>query len=228
MKLRTFITIIFILSSVYSLCIENDMETLAIQPSVVASKTNDEIPHSAIRLRILANSDRLQDQWVKRKVRDQIVLEIKKWATQPANIQEARKDIRQKLPLFEQIAVQTLHRYGFTYPVKVDFGQVPFPTKLYGSKVYPAGNYEALRITLGNGKGDNWWCVLFPPLCFVDMSNGDAVESKSTSPLATTITEPAPVYAAGAHDNTPKVEKSEPKPKVEVRFFLLEKLTEIF
>ena len=64
---------------------------------------------------------------------------------------------------------------GLQQTVKVEFGKAEFPTKLYGQFLYPAGEYEAIVITLGEGKGANWWCVLFPPLCFLDFSSGTAV-----------------------------------------------------
>ena len=98
--------------------------------------------------------------------------------------------------------------------MRVDFGQVPFPTKLYGNQVYPAGNYEALRITIGKGEGENWWCVLFPPLCFIDMSNGDAIQDES-------------VQSASLAPHKQPPAKNNSKKTVEVRFFLLEKGREV-
>ncbi len=178
-----------------------------------------QIPDQAIRLRILANSDRSEDQWLKRQVRDEIIKEMETWVRQPRTIEEARQAIKQHLPRFEQIAEKTVERHGFSYPVKVDYGRVPFPTKLYGDRVYPAGNYEALRVTLGEGKGGNWWCVLFPPLCFVDMSNGDAVPKEDNKTLSASIASSEQIYAAQI--------KKEKKDRVEVRFLILEKLDSI-
>ncbi|WP_081943770.1 stage II sporulation protein R [Thermoactinomyces daqus] len=184
------------------------------------SPSAPEIPKQAIRLRILANSDSVGDQWLKRRVRDAIVREIGTWALKPKNIEEARRAIRERLPLLRRIAEQTVHHYGYSYPVKVDFGQVPFPTKLYGNKIYPAGNYEALRITIGKGLGSNWWCVLFPPLCFIDMSNGDAIDGKETTQT---------LSASAAQDvyvemNGQAREKSSAEGKLQVRFLLLDQL----
>ncbi|SFI66997.1 stage II sporulation protein R [Thermoflavimicrobium dichotomicum] len=212
-----FFLFIFVIMGLFSFHVIND-EIWA--GSKVLSGTDKEIPEQAIRLRILANSDTVQDQWLKRKVRDQVVEEIQSWAAQPRNLDEARKLIGKRIPLFQQIAEQTVRQYGFTYPVKVDFGQVPFPTKLYGEKVYPAGNYEALRITLGKGEGDNWWCVLFPPLCFVDMGSGEAIPKKSAS-LSASLTPKTEVLAAAADE---EVNGSEPE-SWQVRFLLVEQLT---
>lgn len=216
MKARTyflFIILVFCAWMAYSHLGTDDMR------GVRDASGDVEIPDQAIRLRILANSDRVEDQRLKRQVRDEVIKEMETWVRKPRTIEEARQVIKQHLPRFEQIAEETVARHGFSYPVQVDFGLVPFPTKLYGDKVYPAGNYEALRITLGEGKGDNWWCVLFPPLCFVDMSNGDAVPKENNKTLSASIASSDQVYAAQI--------KKEKKDSVEVRFLILEKLNDI-
>jgi stage II sporulation protein R len=133
------------------------------------------IPSDAIRLRILANSDREEDQRVKRLVRDDVNAEITKWVSTLTSKQEAKQVIQEGLPELQQIAENVLIEENVNQSVKVEFGKVDFPTKLYGEFLYPAGEYEAILITLGEGKGANWWCVLFPPLCFLDFSNGVAV-----------------------------------------------------
>ncbi|SHE97400.1 stage II sporulation protein R [Seinonella peptonophila] len=179
-----------------------------------ASLDQPAIPAQAIRLRILANSNTVQDQWLKRKVRDQIVSEMKQWAQQPKTRAEARQLIRKRLPQLQEIAIETIRRYGFSYPVHLQFGRVPFPTKLYGEQVYPAGFYEALLIRIGRGEGDNWWCVLFPPLCFVEMQNGDAVQAHSSASLVDNQ-----AYAEEAK----RVEQEQPP---QVRFLLLDKYRE--
>ena len=133
------------------------------------------IPSDAIRLRILANSDSGEDQRVKRLVRDEVNAEITKWVSDLTSKQEAKKVIKDGLPELQQIAESVLEGQNVNQSVKVEFGKVDFPTKLYGEFLYPAGEYEAILITLGKGAGANWWCVLFPPLCFLDFSNGVAV-----------------------------------------------------
>ena len=144
------------------------------------------IPEEAIRLRIIANSDSPEDQWLKRKVRDAVTEAVQPWVNSLEDIQEARNVIEDHLPELQKLVNQTIKESGFSYSddAKVELGKVPFPTKMYGQMVYPAGEYEALRITLGAGEGQNWWCVLFPPLCFVDISSGDAVPNavESTEP----------------------------------------------
>ncbi|WJQ00281.1 stage II sporulation protein R [Geobacillus stearothermophilus] len=133
------------------------------------------IPDEAIRLRILANSDADKDQQLKRKVRDAVNAQINGWVAELTSVDEAKRVIRSHLPEIEQTVARVLREEQSSQSYHVQFGSVQFPTKVYGNYVYPAGTYDALLITLGEGKGANWWCVLFPPLCFLDFSNGDAV-----------------------------------------------------
>ncbi|MBP3039085.1 stage II sporulation protein R [Bacillaceae bacterium Marseille-Q3522] len=133
------------------------------------------IPAEAIRLRILANSDKEADQAIKRSVRNAVNKEITNWVSDLTSLEEARSLIQSRLPEIQAIAERVVQEQGSSQTVKTEFGKVEFPTKLYGQFLYPAGEYEAILITLGEGSGANWWCVLFPPLCFLDFSNGVAV-----------------------------------------------------
>ncbi|MEX2459732.1 MAG: stage II sporulation protein R [Paenibacillaceae bacterium] len=142
------------------------------------------IPEQSIRLRILANSDSIEDQVMKRRVRDAVIAQMNTWVKEPDGIENARRVVREQLPALQTLVTSELALYGYHYTVQVELGQVPFPTKMYGTRVYPAGNYEALRITLGRGEGQNWWCVLFPPLCFVDAVTGEAVGKATASDKA--------------------------------------------
>ena len=133
------------------------------------------IPEQSIRLRILAHSDGVADQWIKRQVRDAITEQVNAWMDEADTIVEARAVIASRMNELQQRVGGVLAEHGINYAYQVDLGQVEFPTKMYGNQVYPAGKYEALRIVLGEGQGQNWWCVLFPPLCFVDLATGEAV-----------------------------------------------------
>lgn len=144
-----------------------------------AAVAGGQIPQEAIRLRILANSDNPADQVVKRLVRDEIVKAMNGWVSGPQTIEEARQTIKANMPEIERITAEVLRSRGFDYSSSAELGMVSFPTKMYGNQVYPAGDYEALRITLGEGGGQNWWCVLFPPLCFIDAASGEASAASS-------------------------------------------------
>ncbi|QWC22673.1 stage II sporulation protein R [Bacillus haikouensis] len=161
--------LILTLGTIVSLYIPKQEITTAQEPMV--------IPQEAIRLRILANSDLEKDQNVKRLVRDEVNKEITKWVGSLTSQDEAKKVIKAGLPELQTIAENVVAAEGLDQDVKIDFGKVQFPTKLYGQYLYPAGEYEAVLITLGKGEGANWWCVLYPPLCFLDFSTGNAVRS---------------------------------------------------
>lgn len=139
------------------------------------------VPEESIRLRILANSDSPQDQQIKRIIRDRVIAYVSQWAQDARDVNDARSVIRSHLPELQQLVRDTLDEKGFTYDSDVQLGPTEFPTKMYGTQVFPAGTYEAVLITLGNSEGRNWWCVMFPPLCFVDISSGDtAVQKRET------------------------------------------------
>lgn len=136
------------------------------------------IPEDAIRLRILAHSNSEQDQVVKRIIRDKVRAEITSWIEHYRTHEEAKAEIEKRLPQIEALVETELQKAGLNIPSSVQLGIFSFPTKLYGHIVYPAGEYETVLITLGDGLGANWWCVLFPPLCFLDIDNGEAVKNK--------------------------------------------------
>ncbi|KPL59378.1 stage II sporulation protein R [Rossellomorea vietnamensis] len=151
--------------------------SLYIPKQEMAAQETMVIPEEAIRLRILANSDLDGDQNVKRLVRDEVNKEITNWVSTLTSQDEAKAVIKEGLPQLQKIAEDVVAAEGMDQSVKVEFGKVDFPTKLYGQYLYPAGEYEAVLITLGKGEGANWWCVLYPPLCFLDFSTGNAVRS---------------------------------------------------
>nr|WP_028608319.1 stage II sporulation protein R [Paenibacillus harenae] len=183
-----------------------------------AAVAGGQIPQEAIRLRILANSDNPADQIVKRLVRDEIVQAMNGWVTGPQSIEEARRTIMAHMPEIERITAKVLESRGFNYGSAAELGVVPFPTKMYGNKVYPAGEYEALRITLGNGEGQNWWCVLFPPLCFIDAASGEAVAAPAeVSAQAETVDADAGEAVQAAAAEAPSGENAP-----EAKFFLWE------
>ena len=127
-----------------------------------------------IRLHVIANSDSPEDQALKLHVRDRLLLSFGETFEDTRTMNQARVLIRENLDEMEAMARTEIRRLGYDYPVKAQLGIFPFPTKAYGDVVYPAGSYEALRVVIGEGTGANWWCVMFPPLCFVDVSGGVA------------------------------------------------------
>lgn len=180
------------------------------------------IPDEAIRLRILANSDADKDQQLKRKVRDAVNAQINGWVAELTSVDEAKRVIRSHLPEIEQTVARVLREEQSSQSYHVQFGSVQFPTKVYGNYVYPAGTYDALLITLGEGKGANWWCVLFPPLCFLDFSNGDGSPAGTNEPVSaesvrsmeagsTQNSEAAEAEAEAMRSGEQAIEQDEPK-----------------
>ncbi|EST12402.1 stage II sporulation protein R [Sporolactobacillus laevolacticus] len=171
------------------------------QYSTTKADQKGPIPQDAIRLRILANSDSLADQTVKRQVRDAVNANITRWVQRLKTTDQAKQVIRSHMPEIRRTIDQTLRKAHADSAFKVKLGKADFPTKMYGNFVYPAGKYDALVVTLGDGRGANWWCVLFPPLCFLDFSNSEAV----ANPNAAAKTETAPQSAEKTADTGTQV-----------------------
>ncbi|PEK35638.1 stage II sporulation protein R [Bacillus pseudomycoides] len=145
----------------------------------VDAKGKTVIPKEAVRLRILANSDSKEDQALKRKVRDEVKMQIDGWVADLKSFEDAGRVIQSQIPEIEKTVANTLKREGSKESFQVTFSKnIKFPTKVYGNFIYPAGEYEAVLISIGKGEGANWWCVLFPPMCFLDFSSGSAVKKE--------------------------------------------------
>lgn len=138
------------------------------------------IPSSAIRFRVLANSNSPRDQKIKEEVRDRLQSELYMLLENTKSINEARVLIKDKIIDFNNIVEEELENESYSY--NIDYGMHEFPEKSYKGVIYEAGEYESLLVTLGEGKGDNWWCVLFPPLCLLEAeekTNATEIEYKS-------------------------------------------------
>lgn len=126
-----------------------------------------------LRLHILAASDSMADQAVKLRVRDAILSIEGAGLSAVSSREEARALIESDAARIQQTAESVLADAGFAYGARMSMGIYPFPNRRYGGALYPAGDYLALRVVLGEGKGKNWWCVLFPPLCILEVKDGD-------------------------------------------------------
>lgn len=117
-----------------------------------------------IRLHVVANSDGVEDQKVKLLVRDRILRETEELLAVESR-EEALERLAEKKGYLIQAAEDELQKYGFNYHAGLEMGEFNFPERKYEFGVLPAGQYQALRVVLGKGSGENWWCVLFPPVC---------------------------------------------------------------
>lgn len=140
--------------------------------SSYAHTVSGNLSDNFFRLHILANSDSKSDQDLKLKVRDAIIEYMKLQNFSNSTKEEVISFVENNLESYKFIAEKVISEEGFDYPVSVEVGNFLFPTKIYGNISLPSGYYDALRINIGNAEGQNWWCSLFPPLCFVDISSG--------------------------------------------------------
>lgn len=131
-------------------------------------KIQKEISSKIIRFHMRANSDSEEDQKLKLKVRDEVMAYLDERLPKSGSVKDAKAVLNDNIEEIGQIALATIHKEGYNYSVSVYFEKSYFPIKTYGDMVFPAGKYEAFRIDIGDSEGKNWWCVLFPPLCFVD------------------------------------------------------------
>ena len=141
-----------------------------------------------IRFHVIANSDSDKDQKLKLKVRDEVISYLQPKLENSNSIEESEKIIKNEYKTLENISKKVISKNGYNYIVKVGLEYSNFPAKQYSSVVLPAGKYKALRIIIGEGKGKNWWCVMFPPLCFIDDQNG-IIDEKTDKKLKEVLTE---------------------------------------
>ena len=138
------------------------------------------IPKEAIRFRVIANSNTQEDQALKVNVKDSLNQELTTLLKDSNSIEESRTILKNNIPNIENNINNTLKSNNKTEAYQINYGNNYFPEKEYKGVTYPEGEYESLVVTLGEGKGENWWCVLFPPLCLLEASetNNDEVEYK--------------------------------------------------
>ena len=151
-----------ILSALLTACVWRT-ETVSAKMETAQKHMAEEV----LRFHVLANSDSKEDQELKMTVKDEVVswLEAKMDCD---SLEETKNFIRSHLTGIEEVAEETVRREGYSYPVQAALEWTDFPEKSYGDVTFPAGSYEALRIQIGEAKGHNWWCVLYPNLCFID------------------------------------------------------------
>lgn len=140
----------------------------------------DSIKDEIIRFHVKANSDMEEDQAFKLKVRDEILEETGILFEKSQSIDETRDIIEENMDNIKGITEEMIRKEGKNLSVDVSLKNRNFPTKKYGNITFPSGEYETLQVTLGEGKGENWWCVMFPPLCFVDIENGNVNKAEES------------------------------------------------
>ena len=153
-----------------------------------AKSVSEDLENSVFRLHVIANSDSKEDQNLKYIVRDKLLQYMNSYLSSTSTKEDAIKIANEHLDEFKQVAINTIKEQGYSYNVNVKVGNFEFPTKTYGDISLPAGFYDALRVEIGEAKGQNWWCVMFPPLCFVDVTSG-VVPEESKKELQNNLSE---------------------------------------
>ena len=133
-------------------------------------REQSDLADSVLRLHVLANSDSESDQTLKLKVRDRVLAEAETILPEGASLEEAERRLEENLPRLAAASAEVVAQEGYDYPVSASLEETWFPTKEYEDFALPAGRYQALRIVIGEGEGQNWWCVVFPPLCLGSVS----------------------------------------------------------
>lgn len=165
-----------------------------------------------LRFHVLANSNSGKDQALKLEVKSLLVQTINEGLDPAADKEETCAYILEHQEALETVAETYMKKAGYDYPAKIELTHSYFPTKAYGDVVLPCGTYDAARVTIGSGRGRNWWCVLYPQLCFVDASY--AVMPDSSKALLAEVLNPDDCQALFDHRDT----------QIQVRFKLLELL----
>jgi len=132
----------------------------------------EDISNNVFRLHVIANSNSNEDQNLKYLVRDELIKYMDALCKNVSSKEEAIKIAKENKDEFYNIAQKVIYDNGFNYDVNIDIGNFSFPTKSYGDIALPAGFYDALKVEIGSSSGQNWWCVMFPSLCFVDITEG--------------------------------------------------------
>ncbi len=190
----------------------------ALNSSGATDTIKDLSPESIIRFHVIANSDSDEDQLLKYEVRDEILKVVAPRLAESKSLEESRQLLEEMEEQLLDIANSVIESSGTDYDVNINHGKHIFPTKSYGRILLPGGEYEAVKIEIGAAEGENWWCVLFPPICFVNVEESTtvAVDGKPGIPLDTA----GKLISEKESDKMPKkdVNKEERKPKV--KFFL--------
>ena len=132
------------------------------------SSVQQKLAGEVLRFHVLANSDREKDQNLKMKVKERVISYMKEQLPNAENVEMTKAWTRSHAGDLEKVAQEVVWEEGYTYSVKAELTTSYFPDKTYGDVMFPAGWYEALRIEIGSAQGKNWWCVLYPNLCFLD------------------------------------------------------------
>lgn len=162
--------------------------------TIYSEALQEDVAQNVLRLHVLANSDSREDQALKLSVRDRLLEESRALFIDCTTPKESRTVFLKEKERLEKAAKDEIQKNGYTYPVTLSLEKTYFPTRYYENIALPAGEYDAVRVEIGKAAGQNWWCVMFPPLCFVD----ESVDAESSVQLADAVGEDAAVLTPDA------------------------------
>ena len=209
-RLSILVLSLIVVMSIMSISISGEVKKI--------STASEDYKNKLIRFHVIANSDSDEDQNLKLKVRDAVIDYLQPKLELSSSIEESETIIKSEYKELENISKNIVLENGYKYDISVGIDYSTFPTKQYSNVVLPAGEYKALRIIIGEGKGKNWWCVMFPPLCFVD-EQSSIIDTETDKKLREILTEEE--YELIAQNNKKQVNK------VEVKFKIVEILQNI-
>lgn len=230
-KMKKLVSVVVCLGIIFSIFWSNN--------SVKGMKVNIEdnsalqnsIENKLIRFHVIANSDKAEDQALKLKIRDKVLDYITPKLKNSKNIEESRSILKQNDDNIKEIAENVVKDNGYFYNVVTMLSKENFPVKTYGNITLPQGEYEAYRIIIGNGGGQNWWCVMFPPLCFIDITKGEVSYKETEKTMKQVLSEKE--YKEVDNTNTiinadKTKEKTASSEKLEIRFKIFDEIKKLF
>lgn len=190
----------------------------------------DEVKDELIRFHVIANSDNEEDQNLKLKVKNKVIDYLYPYLNASQSLDQSRKIIKDKMEDVKKLAEQVIKDNNYSYGVKTELSKENFPEKSYGKITLPQGNYEAFRIIIGAGQGKNWWCVMFPPLCFVDETKAEVEYDKTEEKIKSQKENfDFNINLNGEDDKSDKKDaKEEKKEDVQIKFKLVEIIKNLF
>lgn len=210
--MKKLLGIILILNSMV-LFLGCEKEVSKIKNNEGITYTYEDVKDKLIRFHVLANSDSKEDQALKMKVKDSVIKYMEPILKNSKSLDMTRELLKENEDEVMKIANEVIKKEGYNYSVKIELKKENFPEKVYGNIILPQGEYEAFRILIGDYKGQNWWCVMFPPLCFTDVTKGDVAYEETEKRMDSALGE------------TVEVEEVE---DVKLKFKFLEVIKEIF
>lgn len=206
---------------IFIICILSIFTICSYLFKVKSSNIQDDMASRIIRFHVIANSDSKSDQALKLKVRDEILKYMEPKLKDCQNINQSRKVLIKNDENVLKVARKVINEQGYNYEVKSTLSKVNFPIKTYGNITLPQGKYEAYRVIIGKGQGQNWWCVMFPPLCFVDITKGQVSYKKTENEMKKVLTPEE--YKMVNNDKFNISDKS----NIKIRFKILEVLNKL-